>query len=59
MIGAEVERWAENRTRILNENIELDRKFTALAEQIATADRSVLEMAEQESRQRASLAANR
>jgi chromosome segregation protein len=57
-IGAEVARWGETRARILNENIELDQKLTALAEQITAADRAVLEYAEQEARQRESLASS-
>ncbi|MDE3196474.1 MAG: chromosome segregation protein SMC [Acidobacteriota bacterium] len=57
-IGSEVQRWGENRARILNENIELDKKLTSLTEQIGLAERSVLEMTEQESRQREALAAS-
>ena len=57
-IGAEVQRWGENRARILNENIELDQKLTRLTEQIALAERSVLEMSEQEGKQREALAAS-
>jgi len=56
-LGAEVARWGETRARILTENIELDQKLMALAEQITAADRTVLELAEQEARQRESLAA--
>ncbi len=41
-IAGEVARWGENRARILTENIELDRKLTALGEQIVAAERSVL-----------------
>ena len=55
-IAAEVQRWAENRARILNDNIGLDQKLTGLAEQIVAAERAVLEMAEQESVQREALA---
>ncbi|MEP6714062.1 MAG: chromosome segregation protein SMC [Terriglobia bacterium] len=54
-IGAETERWGENRARILNENIELDQKVGTLGEQIAVAERSVLEMAQQETGYRGSL----
>jgi chromosome segregation protein len=55
-ITSEVQRWGENRAHILNENIGLDRKLTSLTEQIAEAERSVLEMAEQEALERAALA---
>jgi chromosome segregation protein len=55
-ITSEVQRWGENRARILNENIGLDQKLTSLTEQIADAERTVLEMAEQEALQRAGLA---
>ncbi len=56
-IAGEVARWGENRARILTENIELDQKLTALGEQIAAAERSVLELSEQEARHRDALAA--
>ncbi len=56
-IGSETQRWGENRARILNDNIELDRKVTALAEQIAIAERAVLEMAQQEGQHREALSA--
>ena len=56
-ITRRVARWGENRARILTENIELDQKLTALAEQIAAAERTVLELAEQEARHREALAA--
>jgi chromosome segregation protein len=51
-LGEDVQRWGENRARILNENIELDQKLTSLTEQISTGDRTVLELAEQESKHR-------
>ncbi len=51
-LRSEVARWGENRARILTENIELDQKLTALAEQITAAERTVLELAEQEARHR-------
>jgi chromosome segregation protein len=57
-LGADVQRWGENRSRILAENIELDQKLTDLTEQIANAERTVLELAEQEVRHRESLAAS-
>ena len=57
-IASEVQRWGENRARILNENIALDQKLTELTEQIVTADRAVLEMAQQEAQYRESLAAS-
>jgi chromosome segregation protein len=56
-IAAEVARWGETRARILKENIELDQKLTALAEQITAAERAVLELSEQAARHRESLAA--
>ena len=56
-IAGEMARWGENRARILTENIELDQKLTALGEQIVVAERSVLELSEQEARQRDALAA--
>jgi chromosome segregation protein len=56
-IASEVARWGENRARILTENIELDQKLTGLAEQIVAAERVVLELSEQEARQREALAA--
>ncbi|HKD08613.1 MAG TPA: AAA family ATPase, partial [Bryobacteraceae bacterium] len=56
-IAAEVERLGETRARILNENIDLDQKISTLAEQIAAAERAVLEMANQEASQREDLAA--
>ena len=52
-----MQRWSETRARILNENIELDQKLAALVENIAAAERAVLEMAEREAAQRAALAA--
>jgi len=57
-ITSEVQRWGENRARILNENIELDQKLTTLTEQIAVAERAVLEMATQEAQYRETLAAS-
>jgi chromosome segregation protein len=56
-IAGEVARWGENRARILTENIELDRKITALSEQIVAGERSVLELSEEEARHREALAA--
>jgi chromosome segregation protein len=56
-IAAEIERWGENRARILTENIELDQKLSLLGEQIFAADREVLELADQEARHREALAA--
>jgi len=55
-ITEEVARWGETRARILKENIELDQKLTGLAEQITTAERTVLELCEQDARQRQALA---
>ncbi|MES1260216.1 MAG: chromosome segregation protein SMC [Acidobacteriota bacterium] len=57
-IASEVQRWGENRARILNENIGLDQKLTGLTEQIVAAERAVLEMAQQEARYREALAAS-
>jgi len=56
-ITSEMQRSGENRARILNENIELDRKLTGLTEQIVAAERAVLEMAQQDSGFRETLAA--
>jgi chromosome segregation protein len=56
-IAAEVTRWGETRARILTENIDLDQKLTAFGEQIVAAERTVLELAEQEARHRDALAA--
>jgi chromosome segregation protein len=56
-IASEVARWGETRARILTENIELDQKLTALGEQATAAERSVLELSEQEARHREALAA--
>jgi chromosome segregation protein len=55
-IAAEVARWGETRSRILSENIELDRQLTALTERIAAGERTVLELAGQESQHRDTLA---
>jgi chromosome segregation protein len=55
-IAEEVARWGETRARILTENIELDRKLTALGEQVVAAERSVLELSEREARHRDALA---
>jgi chromosome segregation protein len=57
-ITAEVQRWGETRARILNENIGLDQKIASLTEQIAAADRAVIEMAEKEATQREALGAS-
>jgi len=56
-IASQVERWGETRARILNENIELDQKLTTLGENIAQADRTVIELADEEARYREALAA--
>jgi chromosome segregation protein len=56
-INSEVQRWGENRARILSENIGLDQNLAGLTGQIADAERDVLEMAAQETRQRDALAA--
>jgi chromosome segregation protein len=55
-IAAEVARWGETRSRILSENIELDRQLTALTEKIGAGERTVLELAGQESQHRDALA---
>ncbi len=57
-LTSEVQRWGENRSRILNENIELDQKITLIAEQLTATERSVLELSEQDARQRAALSSN-
>src|SRR6185312_9343631 len=56
-ITGEVQRWGETRARILSENIGLDAKLTSLTEEIAAADRSVIELASEESEHRETLAA--
>jgi len=56
-IAGEVQRWGETRARILSENIGLDAKLTSLTEEIAAADRSVIELASEESKDRETLAA--
>ena len=56
-LGADVQRWGENRSRILTENIELDQKLTALTEQITGGERTVLELAGEEVKHRETLAA--
>jgi chromosome segregation protein len=55
-ITAETARWGETRARILADNIDLDTRLTTLAADIETAERQVLELTEQEARQRAGLA---
>jgi chromosome segregation protein len=56
-LGEDVQRWGENRSRILNENIELDQKLTTLTEEIAAGERTVLELAAEEVQHRETLAA--
>ncbi len=56
-LGEDVQRWGQHRSRILSENIELDQKLTALTEQIAAGERTVLELAGEEVRHRETLAA--
>jgi chromosome segregation protein len=56
-ITAEVQSWGETRARILNENIGLDQKLTALDEQTVVAERQVLELTEAEARHREELSA--
>ncbi len=55
-ITAETARWGETRARILADNIDLDTRLTTLAADIATAERQVLELTEQEAQQRTGLA---
>ena len=55
-LGEDVQRWGESRARILNENIELDQKLTALTEQIVAGERTVLELAGEEVAHRETLA---
>ncbi len=57
-LTAEVQRWGQTRARILNENIGLEQKLTTIEEQITASERSVLELAEAEARNRESLAAD-
>jgi len=56
-LGADVQRWGENRSRILTENIELDQKLTTLTEQITAGECTVLELAGEEVKHRETLAA--
>ena len=56
-IGSEIQKWSETRARVLTENIELDQKLATLTEQIAGAERTVLELAEKDAAQKLSLAA--
>jgi len=56
-LGEDVQRWGASRSRILAENIELDQKLTALTEQIAAGERTVLELAEEDVKHRETLAA--
>jgi chromosome segregation protein len=56
-ITGEVQRWGENRARILNENIGLDHTITTLTAEIATAERAILEMAEDDAKHRTDLSA--
>jgi len=56
-IGSEIQKWSETRARILTENIELDQKLATLTEQIAAAERAVLELAEKDAAQKIALAA--
>ncbi len=56
-LGEDVQRWGENRSRILAENIELDQKLTELSGQIGAGERTVLELAEDEVKHRETLAA--
>ena len=56
-LSTEMQRWGENRARILNDNIGLDDKLIALTEQLVAADRAVLEMARQEAQFREILTA--
>jgi chromosome segregation protein len=55
-ITAETARWGETRARILADNIDLDNRLTTLTADIATAERQVLELTEQEAQQRTGLA---
>ena len=56
-ISSEVQRWGENRARILNENIGLDQTITTLSAEIVVAERAILEMAEEDAKYRVQLSA--
>lgn len=56
-ITAETQRWGENRSRILAENIELDRRLTELTEHISSLDLNVIALSSQDVTHRDSLAA--
>jgi chromosome segregation protein len=55
-ISAEMERLGVERARLLADNIELDRRATELVELIAGSEKTVAELAERETTQRADLA---
>jgi chromosome segregation protein len=56
-ITQEISRWGETRSRILADNIELDQRISSLTELLAEADRTVVDLSEQEARHREALAA--
>ena len=55
-ITSEVQRWGENRARILTENISLDAHFIELTEQIGILDAKVIALSQQDAEQRSTLA---
>jgi chromosome segregation protein len=56
-LAAEMERWGVERARLLADNIDLDRRAGELIELIGAAEKTVAELAERETAQRADLAA--
>ncbi|MBV8904979.1 MAG: chromosome segregation protein SMC, partial [Acidobacteriia bacterium] len=57
-IGADIHRLGEQRAHLLADNVELDRKATALAEQIVELESQVNQMASEEAGRRESLRAS-
>jgi len=56
-IGAEMDQWAEHRSRLLADNVELSRKAAQLAEQIVESEAQVNRMATEEAERRETLRA--
>ncbi len=56
-VGREIERLGEHRSRLLAENIELDKKSNALAEAVVTVESAVLRLSAEETEGRSALQA--
>ena len=54
-IGAEIDRWAEHRSRLLADNVELSQRAAQLAEQIVESETDVNRMATEEAERRETL----